>query len=132
MLLLLNKCKFIDNSDKYLKLNWIYQIYSNLSFTFNMFYLSFIRIYFYCRVWLDILWEFCFKRNYILFSIIFIAPRLSFAVVISPIELFRDPNRMKVAPYLFYKSKDTPPILHSWKKELTCLSDSPKWSRKGI
>jgi hypothetical protein len=69
--------------------------------------------------------------NYRLFSISFIVPRLSLAVVISPIEVLRDPSRMKVAPYLFYRSKETPPILHSWKKEFTCLSDNPKCSRNG-
>lgn len=47
------------------------------------------------------LWEFCFRMNYKLFSISFIAPLRSFAVVIRPIEVLRDPRRMKVAPYLF-------------------------------
>lgn len=64
--------------------------------------------------------------NYRLFSISFKAPFLSFAVVIRPIEVFRDPRRINVAPYLFYKSNETPPIRQSWKKVFACLSDNPK------
>lgn len=78
-----------------------------------IFSLSFIRTYFSARVLLDMLLEFCFKINYKLFTISFIPPFLSFAVVISPIALFIEPSRINVAPYLLYKSKDTPPILHN-------------------
>lgn len=73
----------------------------NRYFMFMMFSRYFIRIYFYIRVWFDMLWEFCFRMNYRLFSINFKAPLRSFAVVIRPIELFREPSKMKVAPYLF-------------------------------
>ena len=66
-----------------------------------MFYRYFIRIYFYIKVALDILWLFCFKMNYKDFSINFKLPFLSFAVVIKPIELFIEPSNIKVAPYLF-------------------------------
>jgi len=52
---------------------------------------------------------------------------LYFAVVIIPIAFFKDPSNIKVDPYLFYKSKEIPAILQSWKKVLTCLSENPKW-----
>lgn len=39
--------------------------------------------------------------NYKLFSISLEADRLSLAVVIKPIELFIEPSKIKVAPYLF-------------------------------
>jgi hypothetical protein len=67
-----------------------------------------------------------------LLSISFTLVFLSFAVVIKPKELFIEPRRMNVAPYLFSRSKETPPILQSWKKEFTCLSDRPKCKRKGM
>lgn len=70
--------------------------------------------------------------NYKLLSISLLAPFLSLAVVIRPIDVFSVPKRIKVAPYLFYKSKDTPPIRHNWKKEVVCLSDSPKCNKYGI
>jgi hypothetical protein len=94
-----------------------------------MFSRSFIRTYFSISVWLDILCEFCFRINYRLLSMSFKAPLRSFAVVIRPMEVLREPRRMKVAPYLFYRSKDTPPILHSWKNELIWRSERPKWTR---
>lgn len=108
------------------------QIYSSLSFMFIIFYLYFIFYSFQARVWLDMLWEFCFIRKSKLFSNNLIEPFLSFAVVIRPMQLLRLPNKINVAPYLFYRSNDTPPILHSWKNELTCLYDNPKWSKKGM
>lgn len=86
---------------------------SNLSFTLRIFSLSFIRIYFSAKVLLDMLLEFCFNINYKLFTISFIPPFLSFAVVISPIALLIEPSRIKVAPYLLYRSKETPPIRHN-------------------
>jgi hypothetical protein len=38
----------------------------------------------------------------------------------------KEPNMIKVVPNLLYKSKETPPILHSWKNELVCFYESPK------
>ena len=70
------------------------------------------------------------KSNVLLIT--FIIPFLSFAVVITPNDDFIEPNNKKVDPYLFYKSKDTPPILHNWKKDAICFYDKPKCKRKGI
>ena len=67
------------------------------------------------------LWEFCFIKNYNVFPINLHADFLSFALVITPIQFFIEPNRINVDPYLFYKSKDTPPILQSWKNEVVCF-----------
>lgn len=39
---------------------------------------------------------------------------------------------MNVVPNLFYKSKDTPFILHNWKNEFICFYVRPKWTINGI
>lgn len=55
-----------------------------------------------------------------------------FALVITPMQFFIEPSNINVDPNLFYKSNETPPILHSWKKEVDCFSERPKCNRKGI
>lgn len=88
--------------------------------------LSFILIYFYSRASVDMLWEFCWIKNYADFDISLKAFFLSFAVPINPTESFKDPKMIKVVPNLFSKSNETPLIRHSWKNELICFSVSPK------
>jgi hypothetical protein len=63
-----------------------------------------------------------------LFNINCLQVYLFFAVVISPIEFLNEPNNIKVDPNLFYRSKDIPPILQSWKNDAVCFSESPKCS----
>lgn len=96
-----------------------------LSLSFNLIYFSF-------NISVDMLCEFCLIKNYADLDINFNTFFLSLAVVIIPMVSLKDPNIMKVVPYLFYKSNDTPPILHSWKKELVCFYDSPKCNMNGI
>jgi len=85
-----------------------------------------ILIYFYLSISLDKLCEFCFKTNSKQFNINFTIDFLSLAVVIIPTDYLKFPSKRNVEPYLFSKSKDTPPILHNWKNEFDCLYESPK------
>lgn len=122
--------KILNNNSLYsIKFN---QNYYNLYLIRLIFNLSFILSSFYFSISVDILCEFCFIKNYADFSTSFIILFLSFAVVITPTVSFNVPNMMNVVPYLFYRSNDTPPIRHSWKNELVCFYDRPKWSMKGM
>lgn len=69
--------------------------------------------------------------NYKLFDNNFNAVFCYRAVVMIPNDDFNDPNNINVAPYLFYKSNDTPPNLHSSKNDAVCLSDRPKCLKYG-
>ena len=102
------------------------QIYSSLSFIVEMQNLYFALYYFCLNIYVEILYEFCLVRNSTVFATSFNMLFRSFAVVITPMVSRKEPNMIKVVPNLLYKSKETPPILHSWKNELVCFYESPK------